>query len=61
MLAVALVRVVHPSVAALAVMIPDFLLLPALLAVGLDGFFTLRLLRRSADTNTLRWYRPKNV
>lgn len=56
-LAVALVRVVHPPVSALAAIIPDFLLLPVLLAVALDGFFTLRLLHRSADTNVLRWYR----
>lgn len=59
-LALFLVYLLHPAIASLTRTIPDFLLLPALLLLGADGFLTIWLLRREGDTGVLRWYRRKH-
>jgi uncharacterized membrane protein len=60
-LSLLLVKLVHPLVSAAAARIPDALLLPALLLLALDGGFTIWLLRRTADTEALRWYQNFNL
>ncbi len=56
LLALLLVRVVHPWVAALAAATPFWLLLPAALLVAGDGARSAVLLRRAGTTEVLRWY-----
>lgn len=59
LLALALVYLFHPLVADIPAVIPDTLLLPVLLFMGLDGGFTIWFLRRKPDTGALRWYRNR--
>lgn len=46
----------QPSVAHIAALLPDLLLVPVLLVFGVDSALTGHLLRRWADTNILKWY-----
>lgn len=57
LLGVLLLRLIHPSVAALAARLPDWLALPALLLFLTDFVLTTILLRRSRSTDALIWYR----
>lgn len=50
----------HPRVAALTALIPDWLFLPAAAINTLDLVWTLAVLRRTRSTDALRWYlRPR--
>ena len=55
-LAVALVRWVHPVVAAAAANIPIPLTGSAMLLLAADSVYTAALLRRTRSTDSLRWY-----
>ena len=46
----------HPRVAALTALIPDWLFLPAAAINTLDLLWTLSVLRRTRSTDALRWY-----
>ena len=48
--------VIHPAAAWLAARIPLWAFPPAVLATALDTLLTARLLRRTGDPNSLRWY-----
>ena len=58
MLAVLVLRVIHPWVALLAAAMPPWALPPVLLLWGADTLLTALVLRRAGDTNALRWYLP---
>ena len=55
-LALLVLHVIHPAAAWLAARIPLWAFPPAVLATALDTLLTARLLRRSGDPNSLRWY-----
>ena len=55
-LAVALVRLVHPFAAAFAAQIPPFLALPLLVLMAGDGLRSAVLLRRTRSPRCLMWY-----
>ncbi len=57
LLAAVLVRTVQPAVLALSARIPAGWFFPALLLFSADFALTLRILRRTHDTNSLCWYR----
>ena len=55
-LALVLVRLVHPAVAALTAAIPAWLAPAAAVLVAGDGLYSVLLLRRTGTTDALRWY-----
>ena len=55
-LALLVLHVIHPAAAWLAARIPLWAFPPAVLATALDTLLTARLLRRTGDPNSLRWY-----
>lgn len=55
-LALLVLHVIHPTAAWLAARIPLWAFPPAVLATALDTLLTARLLRRTGDPNSLRWY-----
>ncbi len=55
-LTLALYYLLHPAVAGLAAAIPTWAALPAVALLGMDTILTARLLRRTRDTGSLRWY-----
>ncbi len=59
LLALILVYFIHPAVSLLAERIPDRALMPVLFLMALDGSLTVLLLRRTSDTDSLRWYRGR--
>lgn len=58
-LSLALVYVVHPSVAGLAALIPSWLGPPALIVLASDMLVSCAALRRTGSTEVLRWYAPR--
>lgn len=56
MLAVLVLKLIHPQVTLLASLLPVWLLPPVLALWGLDTLLTALVLRRTEDTNALRWY-----
>ena len=56
LLAVALVRWVHPAVEAAAADLPVPLSVSAMLLLAADSVYTAALLRRTRSTDSLRWY-----
>ena len=57
-LAVVTLWVIHPWVTLLVSAIPPWALPPVLLLRGADPLLTALVLRRTGDTNALRWYLP---
>ena len=57
-LAVVTLWVIHPWVTLLVSAIPPWALPPVLLLWGADTLLTALVLRRTGDTNALRWYLP---
>ncbi len=55
-LALALVYLVHPAVAALAALIPLWLVPPVLIILASDILVSCAALRRTGTTDVLRWY-----
>lgn len=55
-LAVLVLGVLHPRVTLLVSFLPTWLLPPVLALWGLDTLLTALVLRRTEDTNALRWY-----
>ena len=58
-LSLALVYLVHPSVAALTARIPAWLGPPALIVLAADILVSCAALRRTGTTDVLRWYAPE--
>ena len=56
-LAVLVLKLIHPWAALLVSVLPAWLLPPVLALWGLDTLLTALVLRRTEDTNALRWYR----
>jgi len=56
LLAVALVRWVHPAVAMVVQQLPEWLLPAAMVLVAGDGIRSALLLRRTGTTEALKWY-----
>ena len=57
-LALVLVYLVHPALAPLAERLPDWLAPPVLSLLGADAVVSCVALRRTGDTEVLRWYAP---
>ena len=57
-LALALVYLAHPALAPLAERIPAWLAPPALILLAADALVSCVALRRTGDTEVLRWYAP---
>ena len=57
-LAVLVLKLIHPAAACWPPVLPVWLLPPVLALWGLDTLLTALVLRRTEDTNALRWYRP---
>lgn len=55
-LAVVTLQVLHPGVALLVSHFPTWTAIPVLLLFGADTLLTTLVLRRTGDTNALRWY-----
>ena len=55
-LAALLVHRVHPAVAVLTVRIPPALAPSVMLVLAVDSMYTIALLRKTGDTDSLRWY-----
>ena len=58
LLALALVYLVHPVLAPLAIQIPTVLAPPALILLAADVLVSCAALRRTGTTEVLRWYAP---
>ena len=58
LLSLALVYLVHPALAPLAERIPAGLAPPALILLGSDALVSCAALRRTGNTEVLRWYAP---
>ena len=56
-LAVLVLKLIHPWAALLVSVLPAWLMPPVLALWGLDTLLTALVLRRTEDTNALRWYR----